>query len=268
VFSTKGSAWLIKDDYIQTLTEFGLSLLQAKVYLNLVILEEANVKSIAHASHVARQDVYRIMPMLLEKGLAEKIIAKPTMYKATPLENGLSILLQKRKEECANLQEKESWLLNNFNSQKATQVLQEDMGQFKITSETTLLLKMHKELIQQVHETLDAVIPHIIKPAKLVEEWSFLNDLKMKKKRVRIRIITSESEISKRKGQKSEKSTGIEFRYMTSPIAFGMHIFDKKEVTLSISEKSGLPSLWSNNPNILRLAQSYFEILWNNAEKA
>ena len=212
--------------------------------------------------------LYRILPTLLEKGLAEKIIAKPTMYKATPLKNSLSILLQKRKEECANLQEKESWLLNNFNSHKTKIVSQEETGQFKITSEITLLLKMHEELIQQVHETIDGIVPLILKPSKLVEEWSFLDELKMKKKRIKIRIITSESEKSKRKGQTSEKNTGIKFRYMTSPIPFGMHIFDKKEVTLSISEKSGLPSLWSNNPNILRLAQSYFEILWKNAKKA
>ena len=153
-------------------------------------------------------------------------------------------------------------------NEKVKIVSQEETGQFKITSEITLLLKMHKELIQQVHETIDGIVPPILKPSKLVEEWSFLNELKMKKKSIRIRIITSESEKSKRKGQTSEKNTGIEFRYMTSPIPFGMHIFDKKEVTLSISEKSVLPSLWSNNPNLLRLAQSYFEILWDNAEKA
>ena len=259
---------MIKDPHIQSLMDFGLSFLQAKVYLNLVVLEEADVKTIAQASNVARQDVYRILPSLLEKGLGEKIIAKPTMYTATPLKKGLSILLEKRKEECAKLQEKEIWLLNNFSSLKNKRVLQEETGQFKITSEITLLLKMHKNLIQQAHNTIDSIIPHIIKPSKLFEEWSFLNELNTKKKGPKIRIITHEPEKSKRKQQTPEKNTGIELRYTSPPIPFGMHIFDENEVTLSISEKSGLPSLWSNNPNILTLAQSYFEILWNNAEKA
>jgi sugar-specific transcriptional regulator TrmB len=258
---------MIKESHIQSLMDFGLSFLQAKVYLNLVILEEAEVKSIAQASNVARQDVYRIMPTLLEKGLGEKIIAKPTKYRATPLKKGLSVLLEKRKEECAKLQEKEIWLINNFISLKPKRFLQEETGQFKITSEITLLLRMHKELIQRAYRTIDAIIPHIIKPSKLVEEWSFLYELNAKKKGPKIRIITYEPEKLKRKQQRPEKNTDIEFRYAAPPVQFGMHIFDKKEVTISISEKSGLPSLWSNNPNILELAQSYFEILWNNTEK-
>ncbi len=68
-------------DHIQTLMDFGLSYLQANVYLNLVKLEVANVQMIAKASNVARQDVYRVMPILLEMGLGEKIIAKPMIAK-------------------------------------------------------------------------------------------------------------------------------------------------------------------------------------------
>ncbi|MEX2723761.1 MAG: helix-turn-helix domain-containing protein [Candidatus Freyarchaeota archaeon] len=59
-------------EYIQTLTDLGLTFLQAKTYLNLAKLGKANVQTIAKASNVARQDIYRIMPSLQKLGLAEK----------------------------------------------------------------------------------------------------------------------------------------------------------------------------------------------------
>jgi sugar-specific transcriptional regulator TrmB len=65
---------MIQDD-IQTLTDLGLSLLQAKTYLNLAKLGKANVQTIAKASNVARQDIYRVMPKLQKLGLAEKFIS-------------------------------------------------------------------------------------------------------------------------------------------------------------------------------------------------
>jgi sugar-specific transcriptional regulator TrmB len=88
---------MINDDYIQTLMDFGLSFLQSKVYLTIVKLQKANIKTISRASTIARQDIYRIMPALLQKGLVEKIVTRPTTYSATPLELGISILLEKKK---------------------------------------------------------------------------------------------------------------------------------------------------------------------------
>jgi len=93
---------MIQDEHIQALMGFGLTLLQAKIYLNLVKLEKADVKTLSKASNVARQDIYRIMLTLQKLGLTEKIIAKPTMYKATPIKEGLSILLQNKKRKLLN----------------------------------------------------------------------------------------------------------------------------------------------------------------------
>jgi hypothetical protein len=35
---------------------------------------------------------------------------------------------------------------------------------------------------------------------------------------------------------------------------------------MSISPKTGLPSLWSNNPNMVTLAQNHFDLLWKKAK--
>ena len=81
-----------QEEHIQTLTNLGLSFLQAKTYLNLAKLEKADVRTISTISNVARQDIYRIMPTLEKLGLAEKILGKPNMYKANPIKEGVSLL--------------------------------------------------------------------------------------------------------------------------------------------------------------------------------
>ncbi|MCW4018406.1 MAG: hypothetical protein NWF00_06985 [Candidatus Bathyarchaeota archaeon] len=252
-------------DHIQTLMDFGLSYLQANVYLNLVKLGIANVQMIAKASNVARQDVYRVMPILLERGLGEKIISKPTMYVATPLKDGLSILLRRKKDEYANLQKKKTHLIDQFCSDTGKIMLEEEKTRFKIIAETTLLLNMHRKLIQNVENSLDVILLLVTKPANLVEEWTYLNEICETRKDVKIRLIANEFA---KKPHSITNIASLKMKRSSTPILFGMHIFDTKEVTFSISQDCGIPCLWSNNPNVVMLAQNYFGVLWNSSLKA
>ena len=96
------------DEPIQTFMSLGLTFLQAKLYLTLVKLGNSGgeVRKISRESNIARQDVYRILPQLEKLGLAVKIIASPTIYCATPLENGFSMLLNQKTDEYIELQKK------------------------------------------------------------------------------------------------------------------------------------------------------------------
>jgi sugar-specific transcriptional regulator TrmB len=82
----------------KTLRELGLSLLQAKVYLALVKLgTHSTVKAISICSKVARQDVYRTITELREFGLVEMVIGNPALFRAIPLQETVSILMEKKK---------------------------------------------------------------------------------------------------------------------------------------------------------------------------
>ena len=64
------------------------------------------------------------------------------------------------------------------------------------------------------------------------------------------------------------RSAGFEHRFLPeSAIPFGMHIFDNREVTLAISSNP-MPSLWTNNSHVVKLAQVYFENIWDNDQIA
>jgi sugar-specific transcriptional regulator TrmB len=99
---------LIPEEYIEILAELGLTHTEAKIYMNLLCLKRATANNIHRKSNVARQEVYRILSDLQEKGLVEKVIDKPTKFKPIPASDAISILLQRRNEQNRQLGKKQS----------------------------------------------------------------------------------------------------------------------------------------------------------------
>jgi sugar-specific transcriptional regulator TrmB len=102
---------------IDILIKLGLTLNQARIYVALLHSEKpATAKEISKITNITRQDVYRILPTLQKAGLLEKTITAPTMFKATPLRLGVSILIKNKTAQHNELMEKankmsdESWL--------------------------------------------------------------------------------------------------------------------------------------------------------------
>ena len=84
---------------IETLTKLGLTLNQARVYLALATQNHLSAREISKNAGITRQKVYRIIPQLLNKGLAIKQLTHPATYKATLPKNALHTLLEQRKRE-------------------------------------------------------------------------------------------------------------------------------------------------------------------------
>ncbi len=112
------ASFMIQDDCksIQVLMKLGLTRLQATIYLNLAKLEKADVKTIAEVSGVSRSGVYRVIPQLERLGLAQKIMAQQTMYKATPMDEGSELLLEKEEQKIIELQERAMRLIKELES--------------------------------------------------------------------------------------------------------------------------------------------------------
>jgi len=81
----------------KTLRELGLTSSQARVYLTLIKTgDPATVKTLNTISKVARQDLYRILTELRELSLVEMVIGNPTMFRAIPLPEAITILVERK----------------------------------------------------------------------------------------------------------------------------------------------------------------------------
>jgi sugar-specific transcriptional regulator TrmB len=106
----------IHEEYVKVLAKLGLTHNQAKVYVALLSLKNATARSAQKLSNVARQDVYQVLSELGEKGLIEKILAKPEKFRPIPVNEAISILVLERNERrvvnCKTRQSEHSGISN------------------------------------------------------------------------------------------------------------------------------------------------------------
>ena len=175
----------------QTLTDLGLTPLQAKTYLTLAKIKTANVTTISKTSNIVREEIYRVMPKLAKMGLVEKIIGRPILYEALPLKAGLSVLIQRRMQETAELHTKTIQLIQNLHENNISDSFMEENMKFIITSELKLFRKRFEAGIKKTQSTID-----VIAPPKDFEGMVFNHFTSLKKalrRNVRIRVITKKT---------------------------------------------------------------------------
>jgi sugar-specific transcriptional regulator TrmB len=257
---------MIQEKEIQILVDLGLTSVQAKVYLTLINLGSTTVKIISKASSIVSQDIYRIMPQLQKLGLAEKILTKPTRYRATPLNDGLHILLQKRTEEQAELQKKALWLFNTFQEKDPRNVLQEEESHLNIIAEKKLLYKNLKNQSRMAQKCIDICAP--IQGCNILL-FNLHRDLtKAMERGVKIRVLAENFDETAvlRVAHALKENQLFEMKYFFPTFPSGISIFDDQEVTMAIGER-GLPSLRTANPGVVKLAISYFNEMWRKSHQ-
>jgi hypothetical protein len=87
---------------------------------------------------------------------------------------------------------------------------------------------------------------------------------------VKIRVITEKAENQEsilRIVQDLKKNPLFKLKYTSDHAPVCMVICDKKEVNIQVSD-GPVPSLWSSEPHVVKLAAIYFESLWNKAHES
>jgi sugar-specific transcriptional regulator TrmB len=262
-----------KDEILKILTELGLTLLQAKIYIAFSKLENASIKVIAKTAGVARQDVYRLMPTLEELGLAERLVTDPVTYLAAPMFEGIDSLLRQRETNYSELKRKSSQLLLKF-GQKFQNKCEIAIGEkIIVISEKTTLQKTFVRDFQNAKISSSFIAPWNEYRNFLVDETSNGSIRKNLNKGVKIRIITEAHGQQDGPIAKIEKTLRanplFEARYISTPTPIYMTLDDKKIVTIRLRGPSakGESILWTDNPKIALLASTYFETLWRKTKR-
>jgi sugar-specific transcriptional regulator TrmB len=246
----------------------GLTPSQAKIYIALLELGKATGKTVSQHSKVARQEAYRILAALQEKGLVEKIITAPTKFEPIPIEDCVSVLIESKKNEISETQIRTARLIQKF-QEKNSHAIREEEPRLVMVSEKAVLWRLRRG-IENTQTALD-VITGLNRFRSAM--FNFEQDFKKALKRdVKLRFITNkpEDQNSLTKIVKIlTKSPLFEVRYVSTPPFAVIAIYDGKEVTIAVSASADItevPILMSNNPSLVALAQNYFETVWNTTE--
>jgi sugar-specific transcriptional regulator TrmB len=261
----------ITEENIKTLIQLGLTSAQAKVYLTLATLEKATAKEISNHSDVAREEVYRLLAALQKKGLIEQIIASPTQFKAFPIEEGLSILIRRKEKEISGIKKKISRIRQNFQRNNAKTMMNENETQFALIPEKDAFILRLKKMVQNDKKTIDAICEGRGFARSMFEIDEEVKECLRRGVRIRVIVANSEEEQSWRKAvQEYVKCSNYKIKTLTIEKGFSVGIHDGKEMNIiCFSEKdfAESPFLWSDNANIVKMAQDYFESMWSKASE-
>jgi sugar-specific transcriptional regulator TrmB len=257
------------DEALEILFDLGLTSLQAKVYLALTAVEKAGAKEISEISDVARQDIYRIILTLENLGLVEELIGKPILYKAIPLKAGSFMLLQERKKEQLELEEKIDLFLKRSKERKSNEMVQGDNLQIGLSSERKILVKRLEKALSEA-EACDMIFP--AENLGFVISVFFESIETALEKGKKIRIITEKTEGAPRPRELEilRKNPLFEIKFVPLLIDLRVVINRHKEVNIRVSSsspkgKSGV--LYSNCAEMIEMAEIMFEALWRSAQK-
>jgi sugar-specific transcriptional regulator TrmB len=261
-----GSCSLSFENEVQTLMKFGLTATQAKAYLCLNAMGTSEAKSIVQTSKIPRQDIYRILDELFEKGLVEKVFAKPVEFRAISPGECLKLLVQRRTNETENLKNEAS---------KVFDACHTAVKKRKTESRTVLVpprepvLSKAAELIVSLKKSLFVLAP----PHKLFP-WIFAHQELFEeaiRRNVMLRFVTMKTErgaLPKFLGR-SRSGSLLETRFVLERPSLSFGIYDDRTVILELSADDGYlesQAIVSDNQCLVGLASVCFESMWMQAD--
>jgi sugar-specific transcriptional regulator TrmB len=251
---------------VEVLQGLGLTQCQAKIYLSLCRFGCLDAKTISKDTHIARQDVYRVLADLEKEKLVEKVINRPTKFRAIPLKNGISFLLKQKQKELSIIASQTKSLVDQFNRSNE-QLLTEKAEFVWVPAKEAILYKI-QEAIENAQSSINLVssyerISKISMFSEALEDaWS---------RSVKCHIIIDKPEKSRASDEILNflsKNASCKVKYLPSPPETVMTIYDRKEILIFTDPNARLsesPALWSSNLSLIAGMQNYFTILWTTA---
>ena len=142
---------------INTLNQLGLTVCEARVYLALASSGTCSAKKISKISNISSPDVYRVLGRLQERGIIEKVISYPAIFKAVPMEKSLSILFKRKEKEFDALKEKTDRLVCSYKNSKRTESYRDEEHQFVIIPTKGAEIEKRRHLLEITHQSMDVV---------------------------------------------------------------------------------------------------------------
>jgi sugar-specific transcriptional regulator TrmB len=253
-----------------TLSDFGFTYNQAKIYAAITRLHAASVGSISSAAKVRREHVYRTLPKLEKMGLIERMLSTPEKIKAIPVEDAFSVLIKKQQDEAKKkisaLTAEAKTFLEHLKQRDWISTPEESEPQFSLVSEKDAIMSKTAALIGKARTNIAIAASR----KKLATFMFFFSDLlkKSTKKGVHIQLLTEMPQegdaLPRFIEEQVSPGTSLELRYANHLLAHHL-IADNKEMIIETSKEAGFaecPCLWTNNSNLLALTQKSFTDAW------
>ena len=231
----------------------------------------ANGRTLAEHAKVPRSIVYRALDELQKKGLVEKEIAQPYIFRAISIQNGLQMLLDQKFEECKKIRKETGKLLRKTKNNQ-DMPLSDRQYEFLMIDRKERIIQRMRHQHENAKQRVD-VLSTLQRWLQILNEC--LHDYENAISRgVRYRVVldSCKQDIGRHKNIRDLLSNpNVCLRLSTCSLSVNAAIFDDKEGSFCFYPSKPLsesPIIWTNHPSFLAMFQSHFENIWESAQCA
>ena len=259
-----------QEKIIKELQSFHLTPEESKAYLFLLRSGPKSAGKVARYIKSYRMKTYRILRELEKRGLIEATIERPQKFVAVPLEKGLELQINERKEKLSKLERSRDAILEQWKKN----YVEPDVEHIKIR-----IIQGRK----QFFNFLDQLIEKAVTEINLLTTKNDLYRLSLteitdrlraaNKKGVKIKLLTQMDRSAVSVINEFTEFSEVRHTVLSSSLRF--LIIDNEDVlsTFAMDDSMNMKTqedttMWTNAPNYATTVTAYFMNLWNQSEKA
>lgn len=264
-----------EEESIQILQKLGLSRMQARIWLTIFQLGEANVTEISKTARIDRSESFKVIKKLQELGLIDELIGFPKKFRVTPIQDGLSVLLLSKEKEYRMLRKKVMSFTQNTNHV--------EFSKDSIVQKRDIVLLENKK---RVRLFLDDLVSKAKKSIDLSGDWQGFRGaiahnsdtcLTRLQKKVHLRVVISRPDreiVVSEIFQFLKENPNVELRFFDkSETPVFLWIVDCAQIVMptitqtNFEENEGnvSPLIFSNAHPLIQVGQMYFDSIWSTA---
>ena len=248
-------------DIVNDLIEFGFSDYEARGFLVLSMKGSLTASEISKDTGIPFSKVYEILNKLESKSILEiSSTGKQKKYKVLDSQHIIKKIIEERKKNVDNLEKKSERILKKIKKRTTKKQLPESVwvcnGKKNFLEKTSLMLKNSSEYaygITKEFSRIPALDQEIINASK---------------RGVKVKLLNITNGLKKLDSARAKWYSSHNVKIKTVPLEVQPRVclVDGKEVCLRIDNDYDSEFIWSNNPALINLIKSYFEVLWNKAK--
>jgi sugar-specific transcriptional regulator TrmB len=251
------------------LTDIGFTKNQSKLYLSLLKLGKVEGKTLAKYASAPKTVLYRTLNELHTMGLVERDITCPYKFKATPLKQGLQIILNQSLERYKQNREKTEQLL--LRKQHLDEKVEQQEYRFTVYEGKERIIQIIRLQHDKACESID--ISSTLHRWLQIIDCCFENYEKALERNVKYRVVIDKPEgkiVLPEEVKMLVSNPNFELKIARNTLINNLGICDRNEATFNFYPSKSLkesPIIWMNHPSFIAMAQDHFEKVWKSARK-
>ena len=268
---------MAQEPVIKALVNVGLTPMDSQVYLLLAKKGPLKGKEIFKALKINRQQLYRSLKNLQNKGIVSSTLERPARFSAISFENVLDMFIKSKADEAQRLQQNRSEILSLWQSAEISESVDASAKFMVIEGTNNIYLKVLR-MINETQSQLSIIttVQGLLNASKFgVFDAGFTHPLKSQ---IQVRFLTGISQqnvgIMKTLLKSKPDHLSVEGRSIDSDLKLipRMVIRDDEEILLFISSKADMSSseqedtgFWTNSKALVHAFKAMFEEHWRNS---